>query len=265
MAWCSQAKIICMSWLLYNGPISTIWFPIQVRHLYHLFFSQVFKVIRQMITENLPIKRITASYERPLWQALWKTFPNVPVYGCVYQWTLDVWAKMVELGLKPLYEKHGPTYNYLCKVLALPFLPQPHIPTMFTALQAQAGGKQLEELMAYIDLSWITNTMFTIAAWSTYKRVFRTREQIEASLPRARPNQQLPFYMLIRDLHVLSCQLMPMSTLTPVNHKKMYAFQQEQTSLQGLMIAEWDCYLAGRCTATMLLNHCSDHSAAMLL
>ena len=65
----------------------------------------------------------------------------------------------------------------LLQVLSLAYAPAPHIPVLFSSLQAQAGGSQLEQLMAYIDINWITHTTWPILAWCSYNKPLRTFNQ----------------------------------------------------------------------------------------
>lgn len=231
---------------------------------YIILYFQIFQTIQAIIAEASPVKKIIAMFEKPLWHALWKVWPEVPVHGCSYHWQHTIWAKMEDMGLKPIYNKLGPTHNYLQKVLALVFIPQAHIPVVFTALQAQAGGEQLEKLLAYIDISWITDTTWPVSAWCTFNKPLRTRTEVEDWCPCGKSqNPSLPFYILIRELHNLSLKVTP--GLQAVTQKKLLQSQKiARNDLQGGIFEDWDTYLAGNCTATQLLAKCSQHVPGQL-
>ena len=79
------------------------------------------------------------------------------------------------------YTKYGTTYNFLRKVMALPYLPHEQIPAAFDALRGQLREDQpkLQAFMAYVERQWIKHTTFTPSSWSVFKMSIRSNNDIE--------------------------------------------------------------------------------------
>jgi hypothetical protein len=53
-------------------------------------------------------------------------------------------------GLAVFYISKGNTYTFLCKLMALPFLPREHIPLVFNKLKDTAQGR-LQTVVRYVE------------------------------------------------------------------------------------------------------------------
>ena len=62
--------------------------------------------------------------------------------------------------LEPAYRTDSPTYKYIRKLMALPFLPEADIPPMFQSLRDSATTATLRELVKYVADTWVTSTMW---------------------------------------------------------------------------------------------------------
>jgi len=70
--------------------------------------------------------------------------------GCVFHFTRAVWCKMQELGMQIVYNRKTRTYDFCRRLLALPFLPAPYIPTLFATIEATYPPEPLSQLLAYL-------------------------------------------------------------------------------------------------------------------
>ena len=69
-----------------------------------------------------------------MWQALPKALTTVCIYGCYFHWSQAVWRKVQALGLQAAYNSDNNTYEFIYKLLSLPYLPAGHISTIFRKL-----------------------------------------------------------------------------------------------------------------------------------
>ena len=77
--------------------------------------------------------------------------------------------KVQSIGLSTAYNGDQGTYDYVRRLMALPFIPQEHIPAMFTRPQRDATNEQLRELTDYINDQWIHSSIFTPERCSIYR------------------------------------------------------------------------------------------------
>jgi len=98
------------------------------------------------------------------------------------------------------YQNDEATYNYIRKLMALPFLPHHEIPAMFARLRIQATTQPLRQIVQYIKDQWIESTIHPIKDWSIYGQPIRTNNDIEGwhyKLNRKAHKGNLQFYLLI--------------------------------------------------------------------
>ena len=70
------------------------------------------------------------------WLVVRSEFPGVSIKECVFHWTHAIWRKAQEIGLKPEYDKRSTIFNYIRRLVALPFLPSEHVEPAFRELEA---------------------------------------------------------------------------------------------------------------------------------
>lgn len=143
--------------------------------------------------------------------------------------------------------------------MALPFLPAEEIPTEFTRLTKTNLSTALQELVKYVESTWITGS-YSPENWSIYGQPIRTNNDLEgyhnALNRRAAGCQHLPFYMLIQILYneALLCTLQ----MRLVRLKKLKRYQRKiYRHLQGKIGQVWQDYSDGKVTARQLLETCS--------
>ena len=115
------------------------------------------------------------------WQALRQVFPGCVLKGCVFHWVQRVYRKVQGEGLATAYMTKGDKYEFLRKVMALPFLPAEHISSAFEALFTQAAdvGGPVLKVVDYIKRTWITNQMWRPENWSVFRETVRTNNDVE--------------------------------------------------------------------------------------
>ncbi|XP_067036373.1 uncharacterized protein [Acropora muricata] len=159
-----------------------------------------YRAVLQEVLSILPpppaVRRITLDFERALWTVLRQLLPDVSLQGCLFHWTQALWRKVQELGLEPAYRTDSPTYKYIRKLMALPFLPEAEITPMFQRLSDSATTTILRELVKYVSDTWVTSTEN-----SPKKTVSPCAECVTLSLPR------IKFKVFPAEVFVLKCHL----------------------------------------------------------
>ncbi|KAH3774036.1 hypothetical protein DPMN_175407 [Dreissena polymorpha] len=104
--------------------------------------------------------------------------------GCAFHWAQAVLRKVKDVGLQTTYERREGVHDLIRKLLALPFLPGPHIPRAFDCLLDKAEGNtaQMRPLFEYVENQWIESTLWSESEWSVYKQTVRTNNDTEGKL-----------------------------------------------------------------------------------
>ena len=85
---------------------------------------------------------------------------------------------MQDLGLQELCIEDNGMHKYSRKLLALPLLSGKEISTQFQPLKLQATTETLQELIKYIEDTWITNIAYPIRDWSVYCQPITTMNDV---------------------------------------------------------------------------------------
>ena len=110
-------------------------------------------------------------------------------------------SKVQELGLQVAYTSNNAVYQYIKKLMAMPFLPHHEIQPMFVRLRLQAQTQPLLELVDFVVQQWIESSVFLPKDWCIYRQPICTNSNIEGlhhALNRwAGGHCGLPLYSLI--------------------------------------------------------------------
>ena len=146
-----------------------------------------------------------------------------------------------ELGLQEAYNRDRGTYEYVRKMMALPFLPAEKIERRFNHLQRRETTEALKTFSQYVNDNWIISRTFPPATWSVYMEAVRTNNDLEgwynALNRRAKGRAQLPLYILIHLLHkeaalvFLQIRLVSDRRLRRHQHKTYRKYQKTLFSL----------------------------------
>ena len=96
------------------------------------------------LIDRLPVEEVVLDYEAAMWKAVRQVIPDATIKGCAFHWGQAVRRKAQELGLQVAYQEGKDIFNFIRKLLALPFLPAELITDMFEHLQGKAGSAKLE-------------------------------------------------------------------------------------------------------------------------
>ena len=155
-------------------------------------------------------------------------------------------CQMQELGLQALCIEDNGMHKYIRKLLALPLLPSNEIFTQFQRLKVQATTATLQELIKYIEDTWITNIAYPIRDWSVYCQPIRTMNDIESWLKllsgETGRSSQVPFYTLVQSLHQVA--QLSVQNVQLVRNKKLIRIQQQDCHhLQSQISQYWTEYI----------------------
>ena len=168
--------------------------------------------------------------------------------------------QMQDLGLQALWIEDNGMHKYIRKLLALPLLPGKEISTQFQQLKLQATTETLQELIKYIEVTWITNIAYPIRDWSVYCQPMRTMNVIESWLKALSGETgrkgQVPFYTLVQSLHQVA--QLSVQNVQLVRNKKLIRIQQQDCHhLQSQISQYWTEFRKRKITAAKLLKVCS--------
>ena len=154
--------------------------------------------------------------------------------------------QMQDLGLQALCIEDNGMHKYIRKLLALPLLPGKEISTQFQRLKLQATTETLQELIKYIEDTWITNIAYPIRDWSAYRQPIRTMNDIGSWLKllsnETSRKGQVPFYTLVQSLHQVA--QLSVQNMQLVRNKKLIRIQQQDCHhLQSQISQYWTEYI----------------------
>ena len=116
------------------------------------------------------------------WEAVKEVYPDCDIRGCVFHWGQAVMRKVANLGLKTTYQERQGLHVFIRKVLALPFRPSSHIEVAFDQTVQDARTSELQQLMGYLDTTWMNNPHWSHRQLSVYQQSDRTNNDVEGNL-----------------------------------------------------------------------------------
>ena len=84
-----------------------------------------------------------------------------------------------QLGLTRQYEVDPHHRTVISRTLALPLVPAEEIPEVFGAIQEYSQGERLQELLEYVETTWILHPVWKPENWSGYGQPVRTNNDVE--------------------------------------------------------------------------------------
>ena len=157
-------------------------------------YKTLFRAIAAL-TLGHQVKEVIADFESIVWPAVHSVL-KVPVKGCWFHWSQDIYSRIADAGLCAAYRKFGKIPDYICYMMALP---HKHIPGAFQQLKDRCPADEcLAELTNYIERSWINHKHCKPESWSTFRCFFRTNNNCEgwhnhlnSELPHDHPNMYI--------------------------------------------------------------------------
>ena len=167
------------------------------------------------------------------------------------------------IGLQGPYNDEESVKVFICKILALRFLPHEHIIPAFNIISNEVSHQPtLNELCDYVKDTWIEGN-WSPEDWSVFNRYIRTNNDTEGWHRRINTKAQrqgLTFYKLVKFLWKESKAVSVQITLTKLS--KMSRLQRNQyKNLDKSLFNIWGKYMRGEITTSELLRKAARHSA----
>ena len=158
------------------------------------------------------------------------------------------------------YSRDRGAHAWIRMIIALPFLPEDQISSVFRKLKRKAATGPLQELAEYVEDTWITST-----TWAPHPRAFTkpcdgTKNNVEGwhngPNRHAQRKSQLPLYMLIMLLHEES-KLTSLQIRLVSERKRCRILRKTNRQLQSIIFNLWDRRENGEQTIKQLLLACA--------
>ena len=221
-------------------------------------YKKVFKTIKCM-TRNRKLEKIVIDFERAMWTAIQRVFPEIIVRGYSFHWSQCIWRKIQNIGLAPAYNQDNGTHKLCRQFMALPYLPAEHIPAVFQCLETKATTPMLTQLVTYIRFNWIEGDLWSPDKWSMFGQAVRTNNDVKGwhgMLNRHAKRGNLSFYLLVRLLHE-QAQLVNMQVRLVTDQKLKRRQRKPYRQSQGQFFAAWSTFIAGEISPKQLLRRCA--------
>ena len=144
--------------------------------------------------------------------------------------------------------------------MALPFLPEHKITSMFARLDRETTTPILQAFMDYVRSTWVESSTWPPSSWSVYMESVRTNNDVEGwhlgLNRRASGKSQIPLYLLINLLHK-EAQLTSVQ-IRLVSEKKLKRIQRKKyRNLQSKLFSLWDEFNEAKRSTRKLLKACA--------
>ena len=229
-------------------------------------YEAVLRTIIQHLPTEPSVREVMVDFERAAWRAFERVLPDVDIRGCWFHWAQAVFRKVKEIGLRQAYVHQGLVRDYIRELMALPNLPANHIAPTFAELRTRCppGAARLDELLQYIDKTWVSSNSRPPTSWSTFQRLIRTNNDAEGwhnRLNKQAVNDHMNLYQLIALLHK-EAELLPYQ-VTLVSQHKLYRHRKKDSDSKEKALKElWALYCQEdrEISTTEYLRRCSQLS-----
>ena len=160
------------------------------------------------------------------------------------------------MGLAAAYDRNEGSYCLIRNLMALPFLPATEILPTFTKLWSRASTDEMQELVTYIDRTWVSSNTFPPRDGQS-KRTNNDLEGWHHGLNRRDGGRvHIPFYLLVKHLHreaTLAALQVRLVSERKLKRIQRQAYRRRQAKIFDL----WDEYASSQKTGFQLLKACS--------
>ncbi len=137
--------------------------------------------VRIVTGHRLRPRTVIVDFELAAMNAFESEFPNISVKGCYFHFNQALWKHIQELGLVRAYKNDRRLKKLVKKIMALGFLPIPHVLRSFWNLRTSPQTRRLIARYANLGvfINYVYNTYmighFPPAMWNVYSRPMETR------------------------------------------------------------------------------------------
>ena len=144
-------------------------------------YEAVFQKIRELVPD-MKVKQFLVDYERPVWNALRKVWPEASVRGCWFHYCQCIRRKVQDLKISKAVFEHGGANKMEKRLMTLPLVDKNNIPPLFLKLKTHyqtqiANCPGVKALFDYMEKMWISGRSsigFTPEDYSCFEKVIRT-------------------------------------------------------------------------------------------
>ncbi|KAG0440468.1 hypothetical protein DMUE_1726 [Dictyocoela muelleri] len=179
----------------------------KTEEIYYLLFCRIKEVLLQKNIEFSP-NTVQIDFEYAAYNAIKRVFPNINIKGCFFHFGQAIWRKVVDLGLKTMFNEDVNFKECVQTITSLALVPIEFIDESWRIIKEMLINNtwQSDLLFLYIEETWLVNNrpLFDRQIWSQHG-VFRGRtnnyaegvhSKINSSITRSHPN----FYELVDKL-----------------------------------------------------------------
>ena len=137
--------------------------------------------VRQATGHRLRLRTVIVDFELAAINAFQSEFPHSNVKGCYFHLNQAFWKHIQELGLTRAYRDDRRVKKLFKKIMALGFLPIPHVIRSFWNLRTSRRTRRLVARYPNLDvfINYVNNTYmngnFPPTMWNVYSRPMETR------------------------------------------------------------------------------------------
>ena len=134
-------------------------------------YSAVFAAVKNLLPEN-EAEQVVLDFEAAMWGGIREVLPEKSIKGCVFHWTQAVFRHVQSLGLQQAYHRDHGTRTFVCKLMALAFVPEEYILRLFLHLSSTAQDEQLSALASYVYDTWVDSSLWPPSAVLYFAWIF---------------------------------------------------------------------------------------------
>jgi hypothetical protein len=122
----------------------------------------------------------------------------------------------------------------------------------------KATDEKTQEVMQYIEDTWMTSTVWTVPTWSVFNQSIRTNNDVEGwhhKLNRKARKGNIQFYLLITLMYSEAKRLPTQMKMISERKLKRYRRKRSRT-VQSQLFQVWEKYNSNQVSAHHLLKKC---------
>jgi hypothetical protein len=152
-------------------------------------YETLFNKIKEMVGVPSRVQTIITDFEKAVFSACEKVFPDAVHKGCRFHMNAAIWRKLGDLGLHPLFHQNQHFQEFIYKIYSLSYVPEDQVVSTYNDVIlpiVQYGldeyqdwieySDELEQFGIYYSNTWITwrngrAPLFSPSLWNHYTSV----------------------------------------------------------------------------------------------